>query len=1040
MKPCTIALLLLLLPLALSAQEAVKPDPLVGHYVFGNSAEIVHFTQTTTPQLSLRHALHDLRPEGTVVGPTWNTMTDSLDLSAGRFLDYAAGDINADGKDELIIARAGSNDSLVVTVCSPTKVADYWFEWSTPPVSTYPGARVTGPIRLLTANLDQTPEDEVIVTSIDSSRLSFFVFDSLDAGTGRLIGKERASANASRIVAYDIDAGDFNSDGMDEIIYVPHWDDTTHNYIVVCVMKYEPSTPNDWSSVVASPMTTLTVPWSLRTRFKVTAGDFRNVGHDEAVLSATEISGNNGRQVYSLLRIDPDAHTVTVKTPLLAAYPAGAAWGVGYESNAVGADLNPLKKDGDELVVAGPGEVAVLKFNANYDPYYLTKTPFGQSGFLEPYQRRRFLCVEDINADTLAASWAPEIVVAEHAITDTMHGTTLFRVLETTRSAKDSITGLRQLFYASPGNLHSTTPGIVMGDFDGDAIRAGVPKYIAKNAFLQPIVALNVPPTHFDSLNGQVYDVCEAYPTSGSPFKVKYTQTQSQTSHFSTELGQSWGVSGQVGASGTVYGAKIKASVAAAYGQGTYGTKTFDTTTTVSEELTASADDWALATVADYDIWEYPLYVNGNHHGDALVQIPHFTTTKWLPSKDLLILDQLADHEVGNLLSYPTSMSYQAMAGSDLLTSFSTMTVANGAQMQWLLDLSTASVADSQFTRKLGVDVSASISGWGMEAKVNGEYDRKDITTHTSSATKYVTITADVGPPDAAIPNASYTVKPFIYWGKNGALTVDYAVDLDPGPVGLESFWGRTYGAHPDPAFILPWRLDVEKGLGLNPQLKLYSKSLRVSPSTPAPGDNVAITARVHNFSLKDTDGPVKVRFYLGRPDSGGVPIVGTGGVMDVSTGAAIPARQYKTVGMNWTAPSGLGSSARVYAVIDPNNEVTEIHEDNNVGYVMVRQAGTTGVEEQDHVPSPQSFALQQNYPNPFNPATVIVYDLPERSHVTLTVFDLLGRNVATLVDDDKGAGHHHVVFDAQHLATGMYLYRLQTGDRSLTRKMVVVK
>jgi len=102
----------------------------------------------------------------------------------------------------------------------------------------------------------------------------------------------------------------------------------------------------------------------------------------------------------------------------------------------------------------------------------------------------------------------------------------------------------------------------------------------------------------------------------------------------------------------------------------------------------------------------------------------------------------------------------------------------------------------------------------------------------------------------------------------SGSGTVDYAVDLDPGPQGLETFWGLHYSARPDPAFILPWRLDVEKGMGLNPNLKFYSKSLKVSPSTPAPGENVHITARVHNFSLKDTDGPAMVRFYLGKPDS----------------------------------------------------------------------------------------------------------------------------------------------------------------------------
>ena len=70
----------------------------------------------------------------------------------------------------------------------------------------------------------------------------------------------------------------------------------------------------------------------------------------------------------------------------------------------------------------------------------------------------------------------------------------------------------------------------------------------------------------------------------------------------------------------------------------------------------------------------------------------------------------------------------------------------------------------------------------------------------------------------------------------------------------------------------------------------------------------------------------------------------------------------------------------------------------------------------------------------------MILYDLPERLHVTLTVFDVLGRNVATLVNGSEDAGHHHVIFDAKRLASGMYLYRLQAGNLSMARKMLVVK
>jgi hypothetical protein len=83
---------------------------------------------------------------------------------------------------------------------------------------------------------------------------------------------------------------------------------------------------------------------------------------------------------------------------------------------------------------------------------------------------------------------------------------------------------------------------------------------------------------------------------------------------------------------------------------------------------------------------------------------------------------------------------------------------------------------------------------------------------------------------------------------------------------------------------------------------------------------------------------------------------------------------------------------------------------------------------------------LYQNYPNPFNPSTTIRYGLPSRSHVTLTVFNTLGQQVATLVQGEQEAGYHEAVFDASGLASGVYLYRLQAGDFVASRKLILVR
>jgi hypothetical protein len=93
-----------------------------------------------------------------------------------------------------------------------------------------------------------------------------------------------------------------------------------------------------------------------------------------------------------------------------------------------------------------------------------------------------------------------------------------------------------------------------------------------------------------------------------------------------------------------------------------------------------------------------------------------------------------------------------------------------------------------------------------------------------------------------------------------------------------------------------------------------------------------------------------------------------------------------------------------------------------------------------------KSYKLEQNYPNPFNPSTVIKYSIPRStelhsvSQTTLKVYDILGNEVATLVNENKSAGNYEVKFDASNLASGIYLYKLQSGDFVQTRKLMLLK
>ncbi len=107
----------------------------------------------------------------------------------------------------------------------------------------------------------------------------------------------------------------------------------------------------------------------------------------------------------------------------------------------------------------------------------------------------------------------------------------------------------------------------------------------------------------------------------------------------------------------------------------------------------------------------------------------------------------------------------------------------------------------------------------------------------------------------------------------------------------------------------------------------------------------------------------------------------------------------------------------------------------DNVSYFLV-----TGVANEVEEGVPNGFELTQNYPNPFNPTTNINFSLPASANVQLTVYNLLGQKVATLIDGRRSQGKHTVRFDARSLASGVYFYQLKAGDFTLQRKMTLIK
>ncbi|HQT91598.1 MAG TPA: T9SS type A sorting domain-containing protein, partial [Candidatus Kryptobacter bacterium] len=146
--------------------------------------------------------------------------------------------------------------------------------------------------------------------------------------------------------------------------------------------------------------------------------------------------------------------------------------------------------------------------------------------------------------------------------------------------------------------------------------------------------------------------------------------------------------------------------------------------------------------------------------------------------------------------------------------------------------------------------------------------------------------------------------------------------------------------------------------------------------------------------------------------------------------------------GSSWSrVNSGLtDTTVTALAVNDSNIFASTSGSSENAGVWRRPLSEMITAVTESHVSSPANFSLGQNYPNPFNPTTVISYQLSAVSHVTLKVYDVLGREVGTLVNQKEGAGTYSVTFDGSRLPSGVYFYRITAGNFVDIKKLVLLK
>lgn len=1066
-----------------------ESDPFFRNYILGQNSEIITLNGgSDTATVRVLDSPGDISTDGLslmksiVIEAPWGISGDST----GTNVDLLTADFNSDGVDDFVGAWQGP-DSTVTLYFAEFNPITFDFE-STSPLSVqslgFPALKVVDEfeyssiIRLEVAQFDADASPEIVLAYWADANdptggpIQLIVLEINDAGEWVVIDDiadisltpevEDSDTPLIRSTKFEITAADFNADEIDELSLLSvspgvnfgsssnfGWQLNAHIYKID---DNELSQAGSSNSPIAQNTGNNN---AYIQRMALTSGDYNGDVREELGLTlgiGLTNAQNFETDTYSL-QVEPDFSNVTIADDIFVNSISGQS---GYPMSMTSGDMD---FDGiDEMLVFYRNNIRIFKLDNNLVLDWVGGVNLGSTtNRAQRFHRTLSLTDLDItNSDSLRF----EVV----SIDDT--GLKVWQNDTVNDPGSDGIhLGGNSDAYVAGSPL--TAIAVATGDFDGDAVRLGAPTVQTVTDIVQPLVILNAPPIHFDVFEDQIFDINKCFNLESNKnceHRAVYENASSSEFEVSTQVSTDWGLSASVSSkAGAMVGpvsGSIEATISGAYGEGFSKYKGTSQTVTVKVTSDAIDDDRIYGTVSNYDIYEYPIFADNEITGYAIVVNPKFIGLEslqntWFGSKSGTARDYINNHEVGNILSYPSSASLPFGAkffgsggfeggGGD------TWEYSNSSTQTWELRFSSESI--TQRTNSSFFDIGGSATATGsvnfgvvnasLSATVSAEYGVDEVSTHTTTVKDESALLAEFGPIDGAILGSkTYSVSPFVYWAGNGALVLDYAVNPDIS-AGVPSWWEEQYGSQPDLTFILPWKYDRQKGLGsTNPELqKEETRDIIFFPSKPTPNSTADIQVRVQNFSLTDAVNPTDLRLYVGDPRTGGTPILDENSD-SVFAVPSINARENAIITIKgWDVPANVGSDTFIYAQIDGEDAIAEVHENNNIAWTLLNETLPLGTSNKMETEFNRQFSLQQNYPNPFNPATNISYSISRPQIIQLEVYDLVGRKVAGLVNEYQNAGSYSFRFDASSLSSGVYLYRLTGGDFTTTRKMLLIK
>ncbi|MCB9211727.1 MAG: hypothetical protein H6609_20380, partial [Ignavibacteriales bacterium] len=962
-----------------------KTDPLRGNYNLGSSSEIAVFWRYQYGAHEVNHNVLDYYGNsGQYFLDTATSGVYTGDLAAGsdgsnplnNNFEAITGDFNNDGYDNIIAAWQTKNNSISIVI--PKNIEKSSLTWNDENVLHFESVLYPDPsffnmhrFKLVKGYFDGDAEPEFALAFWNKDgNIEIKVFD-VDPNT--LMPEEKSfiddvamDPNLNNAGIYDISAGDFDGDSRDEIVLVYYtereendwnisakiYDYVENNGNFTIVSKAEKDdyfTDNDFFD-----------SWHHVNDLLVSTGDFKNNTLDEFVVDF--VLYRNGSETYNkLLPAEVTLNLDSIKVDKNNLEEIFQTLGTQFIAiNLVTGDINNDGKD--EIVINGHGRLRAYDIDTNLTIQGYTSSNYGYGS--EDINRSN-LILADLDASETDSVWNPEIIFAEMSNTSPKELTV--KVFEPSVDASGDILDLIErasMIIDVPEGNADFYWGLTAGDFDGGSITLGKPKYFNATDIVQPLVILNAPPVHFDKIGENIFDVNNNFNGQSSDFYATYYTASETNIEVESKIHTGWTIGGKVEGGFTIpkieVGVKIK--IEGEYGEDFYKKTTNSKTYRVSQNITASNDDYIYATIIDYDIWEYPVLMDEEIQGYILVVEPGQPQRSWFPSKSPQAAEYIPNHEVGNILSYSDIAAPTENGSLQQVIKWNTsdqITLDGSAGFEYNWSLENETQTETETTNKVHWNVSASASfdipfKYIPNFEINGDYSKETISTRTNTVKYKKGLDVHLGPIDLGIGETYYSVTPYSYWAKSGALVLDYAVDPRPSGINIpQTWWQKEYSSKPDPALTLPWRLDPEKGYNITEDKKQQTKEIIFSNDNPKPGDIINIKTRIHNYSLLNTNSAVDVKFYLGDPNNGGTVIQSTDGKTIFSTNDFIEARSSQIISFDWQVPNNISIYPRIYVVLDPENKVDEIHEENNIGWkVLPLYDNTTDVETENNLPT----------------------------------------------------------------------------------------